>query len=269
MYSEKDDFEHHDIEVDDFFSSLQTHALVIPRDAMILDVGGGQGMHASRLLPFSKKMFVVDILNYSALYDGGFLRLLKEKHGRNTREFSLERVVFLESDAQDLFFRDGLFDVVISVNAFEHIPDPRRAFTEILRVTKPGGIIYLQFDPLWHSPGGGHFSHLVTEPWAHIVYDEREYFQMLYAAGGGEFEMSEHRQAMNRCHLNAFLEIFDEAKRRGLITLLSLDKWAANATDEPNTQHSNFQLLRSRGYSEEDLIVRGIRLCAKRGAAAL
>lgn len=45
-------------------------------------------------------------------------------------------------DAARLPFRDATFDLVVSFSALEHLPDPadrRRAFSEIARVTRPGG----------------------------------------------------------------------------------------------------------------------------------
>ena len=41
--------------------------------------------------------------------------------------------------AQCLTFPDESFDLVISQDVMEHVPDPSRAFAEIARVLKPGG----------------------------------------------------------------------------------------------------------------------------------
>lgn len=42
-------------------------------------------------------------------------------------------------DLQALSFADNSFDVVLSSDVFEHVPDPYRAHSEIHRVLKPGG----------------------------------------------------------------------------------------------------------------------------------
>jgi ubiquinone/menaquinone biosynthesis C-methylase UbiE len=70
-------------------------------------------------------------------------------------------------DAQELLFRDDLFDFAFSLNAFEHIPDPGRALQEIARVLKPGGTVFLQFNSLYLSDGGHYLSHLTDIPWIH------------------------------------------------------------------------------------------------------
>lgn len=57
-------------------------------------------------------------------------------------EFARRRLsgaVFVEADAQDLPFRNGEFDVVVSNFGVCHVPDQRRALTEAKRVLRHGG----------------------------------------------------------------------------------------------------------------------------------
>jgi SAM-dependent methyltransferase len=44
-------------------------------------------------------------------------------------------------DVQRLTHRDGTFDLVTSTEVFEHVPDDRRAFAEVRRVLRPGGLL--------------------------------------------------------------------------------------------------------------------------------
>lgn len=53
------------------------------------------------------------------------------------------KYVDLLADASHLPFQDGTFDVVCSDQVIEHVPQPAAVVSEILRVTKPGGTIYL------------------------------------------------------------------------------------------------------------------------------
>jgi SAM-dependent methyltransferase len=43
-------------------------------------------------------------------------------------------------DLQDLTFADASLDVVVTQDVLEHIPDPARAFREVARVLRPGGL---------------------------------------------------------------------------------------------------------------------------------
>lgn len=63
-------------------------------------------------------------------------------------------------DGLRLPLRDGSLDVSFSSNVLEHVPDPAAFIDEMVRVTRPGGIVYLSYT-LWLSPWGGH----ETSPW--------------------------------------------------------------------------------------------------------
>jgi SAM-dependent methyltransferase len=63
-------------------------------------------------------------------------------------------------DGLRLPLRDASVDVGFSSNVLEHVPDPGSFIDEMLRVTRPGGIVYLSYT-LWLSPWGGH----ETSPW--------------------------------------------------------------------------------------------------------
>jgi SAM-dependent methyltransferase len=54
----------------------------------------------------------------------------------------------------------GSVDVCYSSNVLEHVDAPRTMLDEMVRVTKPGGTVFLSFTP-WYSPWGGH----ETSPW--------------------------------------------------------------------------------------------------------
>lgn len=47
-------------------------------------------------------------------------------------------------------------DLVLSYNTLEHIPDPPAAVREMLRITRPGGLVVLSFCPVYNSPFGLH-----------------------------------------------------------------------------------------------------------------
>jgi SAM-dependent methyltransferase len=59
--------------------------------------------------------------------------------------------------------RDGGADVCVSSNVLEHVRDPRGLIEEMVRATKPGGLIYLSFTN-WFSPWGGH----EMSPWHYL-----------------------------------------------------------------------------------------------------
>jgi SAM-dependent methyltransferase len=58
-------------------------------------------------------------------------------------------------------------DVAYSSNVLEHVAEPERMAEEMVRVTRPGGLVVLSYT-LWLSPWGGH----ETSPW-HYLGGER------------------------------------------------------------------------------------------------
>lgn len=75
----------------------------------------------------------------------------------------------------DLPFLDNSFDITYSSNVAEHVPHPWRMADEMLRVTRPGGIVIYSYT-VWLGPFGGHETGL----WQHYV--------------GGEFAARRYRQ---------------------------------------------------------------------------
>jgi len=47
-------------------------------------------------------------------------------------------------DAKSLPYADAAFDAVISNSIIHHIPEPRSAFREMVRVLRPGGALFIR-----------------------------------------------------------------------------------------------------------------------------
>jgi SAM-dependent methyltransferase len=76
------------------------------------------------------------------------------------------------ADGYWLPVRDGGADICFSSNVLEHVSDPMGLIGEMVRVTRPGGLIYLSFCN-WYSPWGGH----EMSPWHFLGprFAERRY----------------------------------------------------------------------------------------------
>lgn len=56
-------------------------------------------------------------------------------------------LAMVEADATDLPFEDESFDLAICIHTLEHIPDDRKAMSELYRLLRPGGRAVLQVPP--------------------------------------------------------------------------------------------------------------------------
>jgi 2-polyprenyl-3-methyl-5-hydroxy-6-metoxy-1,4-benzoquinol methylase len=54
-------------------------------------------------------------------------------------------------DICNLAFRDNSFEIIVTSEVIEHVPNPRRAVSELARVLQPGGILALTTpNKIWH-----------------------------------------------------------------------------------------------------------------------
>jgi len=119
------------------------------RGARVVDVGGGPGYTAEALRRAGADAFTVD----------PFIDELS-LHGRTP----VDAVV---ADGLHLPVPDRSLDLVCTVNALEHVPTPWEFLDELVRVVRPGGIVFVGVTN-WLSPWGGH----ETSPW-HYLGGER------------------------------------------------------------------------------------------------
>ena len=68
----------------------------------------------------------------------------------NIEELREEGFTAMTGDAAALDLPSGEFDLTISSGVIHHTPDYRKSFSELVRVTKPGGIIYVSVYNLFH-----------------------------------------------------------------------------------------------------------------------
>lgn len=78
---------------------------------------------------------------------------LFEPDGRELGEKPPDGTVIADGYLLPLY--DGVADVTFSSNVLEHVADPQTFLSELIRVTRPNGLIYVSFTN-WLSPWGGH-----------------------------------------------------------------------------------------------------------------
>lgn len=99
----------------------------------VLDAGSGNGGIS---IAFAKKGASVEGIDIEE-------ELVAIARSEAERTGSTARFSWYEGTT--LPFPDGSFDAAVSVSVIEHVSDPRQYFSEILRVLKPGGSLYLAF----------------------------------------------------------------------------------------------------------------------------
>jgi SAM-dependent methyltransferase len=126
-------------------SAAQLELFVPLSGKLLLDIGGGPGYFADAFRARGARYLALDA-------DLGELSA-KGTPGPGT----------VLGSGLDLPFTSDAVDVCYSSNVLEHVDRPRRMAQEMLRVTRPGGTVFLSYTT-WLSPWGGH----ETAPWHYL-----------------------------------------------------------------------------------------------------
>lgn len=174
----------------------QSYGIVLDGKRM-LDVGPGQLLAQQRYFALRNDVVGIDLdlvvhgfdlRGYAAvLRTNGAKRLAKTMARkallidlRYARELArqlgvthLPRTRMLQMDAAHMTFDDESFDATYAFAVFQHLPEPGAVLKEMVRVLRPGGVLYLDF-VLYTSSGGSHDVRLLggrgdsLPPWIHL-----------------------------------------------------------------------------------------------------
>lgn len=130
---------------------------------IVVDIGCGAGgksiYYASR---GAEKVYGLEILEK-----------YKEEAEALAKELSMEdKFEFVTGDSAALPFGDNFADTVIVNDAMEHVGNPEKTLSEILRILKKGGKVYINFPP-YHHPFGAHLSDAIYIPWVHFFFTQK------------------------------------------------------------------------------------------------
>lgn len=115
-------------------------------------------------------------------------------------------------DAEALDIPDNAFDVAFSYDTFEHFKHPDRVLTELIRVVRPGGLLWVEFGPLYLSAFGAHLYRIIPVPYCHILWSE-EVLSDFSARLGLAIDLSD----VNRWRVHQFRELFDSEALKPII----------------------------------------------------
>jgi SAM-dependent methyltransferase len=116
---------------------------------IVIDVGGGPGFFVRELNRMGARSFCIDA-------DRGEMAALGPPEDGS-----------IVASATNMPIASGTADVCFSSNVLEHVREWPAMLAEMVRVTRPGGIVFVAFTN-WLSPYGGH----ETSPW-HYLGGER------------------------------------------------------------------------------------------------
>lgn len=108
----------------------------------VLETGAMFGLFSLELSPLVDSVLVTDSYDWAE-------RRFVNVDGRNLATdwenaiYQLGNLSVEMADVQELPYPDNSFDKVVCISTIEHVPDDRKAITEMMRVLKPGGLLLI------------------------------------------------------------------------------------------------------------------------------
>jgi len=123
------------------------------------------------------------------------------------------KLSYTSYDGVNFPFGNDQFDLIFSWSAFEHIPDVPQVLSEIRRVVKPQGRVFLQVYPWFPSFWGSHLTDYIDEPFFHMnrpldwVHEQLKKYALAYP-DNADFVLNHmwgQYQTLNKYSANMFL----------------------------------------------------------------
>ncbi|MGH8996123.1 MAG: class I SAM-dependent methyltransferase, partial [Acidimicrobiales bacterium] len=134
-------------------------------DQVVVDIGGGGGYFTEAFARAGARSLLVepDAVGPAPVCEDPAALSREERHKVALWPGRLAPGRTVRGDGYRLPLPDGGADVSFSSNVLEHVAEPERLVDEMIRVTRPDGLIYVSFTA-WYSPWGGH----ETSPWHYL-----------------------------------------------------------------------------------------------------
>ncbi|MCP4022147.1 MAG: class I SAM-dependent methyltransferase [Desulfobacteraceae bacterium] len=114
--------------------TIDFNRLPIKKNARILDIGCGEGRHTIKACQENHTICTgADFGFENLITTKGKLKFHDEINDLSCKDWNLSCM-----DVTSLPFKDNCFDVVICSEVLEHIIDDAKAFSELIRIVKPG-----------------------------------------------------------------------------------------------------------------------------------
>ena len=230
---------------------LQTYTNVTNKSILI--VGCGYGLECDLLLSQgAKKVVGVDV---------------EEDIGK---DYQHKQIEYCRVKAEEMTFEDDTFDISLSFATLEHVQDPKVTLLNMVKVTKPQGVIYCQTAPLWNSPFGHHKKDIFpNDPWIHVRKKSAEEMMDYYGSFCEEvFEGSKIKDHIRYIYSKDFnrMSVFDLRRIVALLMELTLPLSIRFGLSKKLYQPLLTTKIRSelQQYSDEELFTEGATIVLRK-----
>ncbi len=162
-------------------------------------------------------------------------------------------------------------DAVFTWSVFEHIPREQipGILADLYASLVPGGLLFLQIEPLYYSPWGSHLRRFVETPWAHLLWPDSKLRDAVLAYEGdippqhqGHQYRERNMEDFKRFHLGEF----ESLNRITAAQMSSMIREAGFTIVREQRMTLDIGIPESllKQYSPDDLRTNGILLLAEK-----
>ena len=207
----------------------------------VLEAACGDGMVGAVLHSFGHRVTLMDLDDW--------------------RDNRAKHLPFFRQDLSRDMAEGERFDLIFSYNAFEHIDKPDVAFANMVKMLRPGGLLYLDFGPLYCSAWGLHAYTTLHMPFSQFLFSPRFIEETIAREGVSDLGVTSFKlQPLNQWHLYQFEEMFSSS---GLRPLYRKDFHADRFLPFALRFRSSFT---GRGLTIDDLKTQAIAICLQKPA---
>lgn len=209
--------------------------------ARILEAGCGDGMTGYLLAGFGHEVTLADADDW--------------------RDARARLLPLVKGDlAHAGLLKEHHFDLICSYNSFEHFADPAAVLRQLLLACQPGGLLYLEFGPLYCGPWGLHAYRTLYMPYPQFLFSEQFLSRKLESLGIEDLgSRRTSLQHLNRWRAAQFRELWNRSGCELLrchVNLLDV-QYLRMVKSFPKA-------FRGRGLTLEDLLTQSLSVLLRR-----
>jgi cyclopropane fatty-acyl-phospholipid synthase-like methyltransferase len=253
MQSEREWIRSHYVEAVDKFVEFANLSAATCAGKTLLDVGCGECItnYGMLRLPF-KEIVGLDVIPAEAKSLSTLPDRIKAAGLIPPKDTS--RFIHRHYNGTDMPFDDQSFDIIFSWGAFEHVREVGTVLSEIRRVVKDQGMVFINVFPWFHTRYGSHLTDYIPSPFFHLKMELPDVKLMLEHA----VEQKPQERDLVLGHLwNEFVNLnrfsaddfYEQAKAAGLVAYkIELTSHCEDLREAPT------------GYKLSELMVAGTKM---------
>jgi len=218
----------------------------------LLDIGAGHG----------ENLFVGVEYGITEATGIDYSKQRFDSHSEKIDKKLLNKIDYIEGNVEQITVDESRYDIIISINSFEHFLNPPQVLKLCLNALKAGGYIFIHFNPLFHSPYGAHRYGDSGVPYIQNIFKNETAYNFFYHTlkitdGRNRYTNQDPYPEMNKWTYSQFINLFTDTADMQIVAFRK--EW--NYEYYWMTKLFKNQL---KDLTKEDLFISGLKIILKK-----